>query len=971
MKQSARFGGLERSANSRIRRAIRYSFTNSFESVIHIMKRKQFFSRRSLAIAGLLGAFAGSGAWAQSPGEEPLLSIVTPGFNSTQTGSTVSVRVHFGRNAIQSTFHAEIDGTNITNLFAPMGQCDEYAHCDLQTELPAAMLLSGTNIVTAVVNGPNESAAAGRTSFEFGGPSASSEPVSRMIPAVSVQSVYLPANADPNNINSYQILLGPGPGFPQRVYTAEGLNCSSGINSMQALVLTSQTLTPETKVGNGSGQACFGSSATLATFLQGLPKNDVVIMNSFKGKMSNLDTRAIGGSQYTRETPFYNAIGVVGGSAGSAYESYQPNDNFKDSHELNHLPPLVGSLMLDVDHRYFFAPSQYKEVKVTPGEMSEDQCASVEYGGSTYRNCNTSGGAGGFWIVSIDRLSGHVTDRYVLETNSNDAAKARQAISDLSYLLDNYYKSNDLLILTTFGTPIGVNAPVTASLYTAINNLGGNAFHLPQLKATGSSYLLISAPDQNYTSKHYQLESFETAGGPHYGPAHVLLSKNRTGQYVMNVGVQDQQQTNPFGFEWSEVLYQQAQNWPAWTVAQQKLYEDLTSSADHYPAVRQALGCANSPCQPIRSYYVGGIGTPGTTPAVLSIPYASLQCYPGSAEYQCSDDWVPVQKELAAEQGWARNVYTAYGQIMAITASSQDNLQMQLSDVASSIENSLYDNNPNSALTIQRLNQASAVAGLFSVLPGVGSAAGAVSATLNAAAAFIPVGATPIPEQYSFTLRQLRDRTATVSGDLQQGALAVFAAAVQDYGKLSTIGGAIGSQVAPFYMCLGCVDSKLPQASLPLFALGGKQSFYKALLPTAYSSDVFVEKKTDNPKSYGTYARLFDGYACYKPYGNAPTDTYWSFPSINLPATWDVFIVTRTATGNYPGTSIKTFTFPSQSLLNELFKAPDKTGTPPTYRLSGGAGLTHDDLMPIYGGYLNRRDGYLAPGSNNSQCPAS
>ena len=49
---------------------------------------------------------------------------VTLGFNCTQTGSTDSVRVQFGRKAIQSTFHAEIDGMNITNLFAPMGHCD-------------------------------------------------------------------------------------------------------------------------------------------------------------------------------------------------------------------------------------------------------------------------------------------------------------------------------------------------------------------------------------------------------------------------------------------------------------------------------------------------------------------------------------------------------------------------------------------------------------------------------------------------------------------------------------------------------------------------------------------------------------------------------------------------------------------------------------------------------------------------------
>jgi hypothetical protein len=933
------------------------------------MKKNRFSIRGSLG--GLLLVCAGANAWAQSPGDEPLVSIVAPAFNSTEPGATVSVRVHFGKQAIQSTFHAEMDGTNISNLFAPTGSCDSLGHCDMQADLPAQMLLGGTNIVTAGVSGPNESAAVDRTSFEFTGPSAQGAPVAHMIPAVSVKSVNLPANADANQTSSYQILVGPGPGFPQRVYSAQGLSCSAGINSMQVLVLQPQTLAPEGRVGNGSGQSCFGNATELASFLKGLPKNDVVIMNSFLGSMSNVDTTAIGGTKYTTSTPYYSAIGAVGGSQGSAYESYQPNASHTPRQGRDHLPPLVGSLMLDTAQRYFFVPSSYPELKVTPGERSSDRCAHFQYGATNLRHCVDRDSAGGFWIVAIDRLSGAVTDYYNLPTNATDPARARDAISDFSSLLDGYYKSNDLLIVTTVGTPIGIHAPVSSGLYGAINSYGGNAFHLPQLTTANASYLLISSRDPGFVNQHLAVQSFEPGTGTSEGPVHVLLAKNRANQFVPAVSAQDQYLPHPFGFEWSEALFQQPQDWPAWTPAQQKAYEDLTSSDDHYGPVRRALGCGgNGTCRPIRSYYGGGIGTSGTTPAVLNIDYENLPYYPG-AGYEPAD-FKHVVTQLATEQGWLNNVYLTYAQFTAISGNVQDNLQQKLSEVADSIEQSLYEGAPNYALTVQRLNQGSAVAGLVSVLPAIGPAAGAVGAILNAAAAFTPVGESPIPEKYSVTLAQLRNKTATLSTDMQASTLTAFAGVVQDYGKLATIGGGIGSQEAPWYMCVTCIGANIPFASLPMFALAGKQSFYKALIPTAYSSDVFVEKKTTDPRTYGTWTRMFDSYGCYHPYGSSKPDDSWSFPSINLPSTWDVFIITQTKTGTYPGTpTLKTFSFPSQSLLNQMLTAPTFGGQSPEYKLTGGAGLTHDDLMPTdIGGYLNRRAGYL-PGTNNSQCPAS
>lgn len=59
--------------------------------------------------------------------------------------------------------------------------------------------------------------------------------------------------------------------------------------------------------------------------------------------------------------------------------------------------------------------------------------------------------------------------------------------------------------------------------------------------------------------------------------------------------------------------------------------------------------------------------------------------------------------------------------------------------------------------------------------------------------------------------------------------------------------------------------------------------------------------------------------------------------------------------------------FPSASLLEDIFAAPayTRSGSPPIYRLAGGAGLTHDDLMPS-AGYLSRRAGYQ-PGTSGAK----
>lgn len=69
-----------------------------------------------------------------------------------------------------------------------------------------------------------------------------------------------------------------------------------------------------------------------------------------KGRMVGIETTAIGGNNYANTTTnisYCNAIGVAGAPAGTAYESYQPNDSHTPRVGVERLPALVSSLMLN------------------------------------------------------------------------------------------------------------------------------------------------------------------------------------------------------------------------------------------------------------------------------------------------------------------------------------------------------------------------------------------------------------------------------------------------------------------------------------------------------------------------------------------------------------------------------------------------------------------------------------------------
>jgi hypothetical protein len=921
--------------------------------------------RTSGPLAGVL-LLAALSSYVLRAQDQPLLTLVSPVFNNTYSGSTVQVEAQFGAGADPTTFVAQVNGIDITSMFNGSGNCGASGLCNLQAYVPDVDLLNGTNIITADVAGPNDSVGTSVVKFQFAPPNVGgSTPISKMIPSISIQSVNLPAGADQNQTSSYQIVLGPGPGFPQQIYTP---TCTAGINSMQVLVLTRKTLVPDTRAGS-SGQACLSDAAGVASFLRSVPAGDLVIVNTFLGLMANLNTTAMGGTNFGGSgiSPYYyNAIGVAGAPAGTAYESYQPNANHANRLGRAFLPPLVGSLMLDTSQDYYFVPSSYPEVQVTPGKISNNNCATLTYGGFSYSSCASGTVLGGFVIYAVDRLLGTLTDHYELPTNSTNASVSKQAINDFSYLLDVYYKRNDLLIITTFGVPIGSSAPVTAGLFFGFQRMGGNGYLLPQLNTTGSTYTLISSVDPDYVKAHYPLESSTASGGT--GQLHCLLSKDRLNRFVLNTGASDQVLQLPVGFAWTEVGFQQAQDWPAWTTGQQNAYLDLTSSANHYPAVRIKLGCGGAGiCQPIRSYYDGGIGTGGTAPGILSFNY-SLLTYFSNPDYS-KDDFEAVTGQLEVEEGYENNIYLAYGLFSNITTNASTSVQYQLSQVTKAIDSSLLKGaSASTPLVAQRLAQAGAVTTLFSLLPGVGPAFGAIGMIFTAAAAFTPSGPVGVPDYsgYAFTLQQLTSNAASVGESLANGTNKLFTGIVNDWGKLSIIGPGIGSFQSPWKMCTTCAGANVPVSALPAFALAAKRQFYLQLLPTVYSSDYFVELPTTNLGTIGRRVEIGGRLACFFPYANAPAAAISNYPSINKPSTWDINIITQTAK-TYQNFSYSTLSFPSSGLLNDLFNPPTTGGPDPDFTLTGGgAGIIMSQLLPA-GGYLAPRAAYV-PGVPNQLC---
>ena len=78
--------------------------------------------RRSGPLAGVLLLMALS-SYVLKAQDAALVTLVTPVFNNTYSGSTVQVEAQFGAGADPSTFVAQVNGIDITSMFSGSGNC--------------------------------------------------------------------------------------------------------------------------------------------------------------------------------------------------------------------------------------------------------------------------------------------------------------------------------------------------------------------------------------------------------------------------------------------------------------------------------------------------------------------------------------------------------------------------------------------------------------------------------------------------------------------------------------------------------------------------------------------------------------------------------------------------------------------------------------------------------------------------------
>jgi hypothetical protein len=884
-----------------------------------------------------LSCVACASAATRAPGDSPLISIKTPVWNETVADSEVTATVKLRADADVSTFRAQLNGRDVSADFEQTSDCRN-GLCDRKAYLRGKGFLHGMNALSVEVASSAGAEGDSRVQFDYEAPYIQSEPASKLTPSVAVSSVRFRSGGSPTDYKSYDIVVGPGPDFPEQVYLGSDLTCGAGINSVQVLVLQRKTLSPAAT----NARQCFSDAASLAAFLKTVPARDLVILNNFLGRMPNIDTRAIGGTNYAGSninTNYYNAIGVAGATPGTAYESYQPDASHTPRLGLAHLTPLNGSLMLDTAMNYYFAPKDYPEIKVDTN--AQDGCTTVYLNAHPNRQCVPANSLGAIFIIPVDRRLGQETDHYYLDTNSNDPVVRARAIGDLNYLLRVYYKPNDLLIISTVGVPFRSSSEVTLDLWQAISVLGGNGFALPKLTTPGSAYTLVTSNDPEFVTGKYSRESTTTRPGE-TGKLDLVLGRDKKNQYVLYQDYPGGLLTAFNGNVWPTTLFQTPTNWPAWTTGQAAAYTDLTSS-NHYPALKDQLACQATVCPDVRQYYARNMSA-CIGPAALGPTIRNLVFQP---DYGYTlDDFNEVKAQLSKEVGYVDAVATLCGFVREVVAGSQTTMKDQLTAVGNNIDSSLRQKALNAQIQVDQLARYANLASIGSLLPYVGSAFSATSTLLNASTLLVSTD-TMIPGNFTYTLAQLQDKTNTLFNTrLSLLTTSLFTAVVNDYGKLSKIGGAIGEERTPWYFCSNCDNAPPPITALPTIALGAKRDYYQTLLPTAYDIDLFTEYPDPSPIRYQRSVVIFGGRTCVYPYGAFPEKSFWTYPAFSKPSAYDVYVL------NEKGRNGNHAVPPSATLMSDLLDAPviDQG----SFTLNGGAGVNYDDLTRAGSGILQR-----------------
>lgn len=443
-----------------------------------------------------------------------------------------SILIEISRSINGASLMASLNGQDVSVRFTEK-PCDG-AQCEIADLSAADGLRDGKNVLFAAARGQQSGVVSARVRFDGTEPSKVTGASAIMARALQssnnngvsqlpTASSFLPPSISLDTLGAGGVSGGQNwikLGDEIQIPTATG--CSS---TYSVIVLDRQTLQQITAAPESSPQ-CIDDGQALKTYLKSLTSQDLVIVgtnlshNTDAGKQTGyFDTSAIGGHIYncsaclaagvagaSADIPLgYVAIGAGGATAGTAFENYYTG---KDTTVT--VPNLNGMLLEDPWGNYNYQPAGAVEYTLNPAPQSVGGTATATISqlfGSVYSGnqgifqAPPTGGAGGYWLIKVDRESlvpakyaaatgsaGTVTFSNVgnfYPTNSNDATAATQAFVALANDLTATTR-DQLIMLTTIGTPVHATNPISSAYISSGTIAAYNGNFAPAFEMFGA-----------------------------------------------------------------------------------------------------------------------------------------------------------------------------------------------------------------------------------------------------------------------------------------------------------------------------------------------------------------------------------------------------------------------------------------------------------------------------------------------------
>jgi hypothetical protein len=933
-----------------------------------------------------------------------------PGQTITDT-TTVKALVRVGEGIRPKSLRVTLNGKNITRHLQ-RDQCREDG-CKWIVELNKADgLLSGQNQLVAGARGLHGSVKLARVKFNYSYGLGDGQNQPNYLPStvgLSLRSAGAqpwvslttgtPASLQDNSDTTKYSLPYPDTTLP----TAKDTPCTT---KYQIVVLNRQNPTVE------DAYWCANTSASLKSQLATLNQGtELALVGTTEGNSADatLDTTSIGGTNYSAANSWqpmgYAAIGVSGAAPGSAYESYFISTDLGNAYQTN--PFANGFLAVDVNGNYNFHAGDILQFEVEPSPGNGSALVAINYGG-TVHDWVSPAGSNGFWLLTLDRVTllpidatndssspcqawgpaSAQTCGQFYPTGSTDSSQAAEALLELALDLKNR-DSRQLAVLTSLGQPFQ-SGTSGAQLVSAVNQLGGAGYLLPQLTTSTSTYTLIAPglvqPGGNALaltpfSRGVVNSSSAFSQQGQTGIVRGVMARDNNSLYFPSVVSQEDGLGNAQGatslsinYDFYSISTQNAVDWP------------LTDTTGHIAAYHWASGkfltnhyqMTGPNSEDLRYSYAGhpDMGQYNTDFQCPNSQTNSSCDYPGDGYGFTAQDLADANSQLYAELTALNDTYNYLGDpgIGGVIKgnSGVPSVSGQVIDATYEVLNGQVGatgSTPVGASASSWMNLMAAVATIGAAglgpldMPVAAAAIGVTSGALwtGAALASWPGGTTP-PSYYNTfdtTLSDLQNNADQYAINLTASYDTALDNIYSDWGKLSATGAKTADSSSGWQF-----NNQLTSLGLgDKLAAGVRRSMYLQLLPQFYSLDMYSQQPVSDIDKLGMFSST-SNYPVTYGWTNVCTPSYptsisswgWShFSNPSVAGTSDYYVMGGTI--NNQGTMNVSETLPTDMLLNTLFSAPtdgDQSVTGPLnipYDLIYGTLVLPDRQGPSQGIY--------------------